>query len=258
VTAGYRAELRSFPERAAERDLVHLAELRVAYRPSPSFEVGMGSAYLAVAPAHAAVLDDGTVQAVRFGPDTELVWRRLTVGVSAWGGTIAINGQGRDWQVGGGLGALVRLGANVDLSASVDLTAAPWASDVRAEDYTRRYFGLGVIAHATGRRALTSRPPPAVLRPVVEKGRARFRIRSSQAAAVSVIGSWDDWAAPGQTLEHTGEPGLWEAWVEVPPGTHRYRFLVDGQAVRPPDAIRYARDDFGGEDAVIEIPGERP
>lgn len=257
ATASYRAELRSFPERAGERDLVHVAELRFSYRPSPSIEVGAGSAFLSVAPAHAAVLDDGTVQALRFGPDTDLVWGRLTVGLSAWGGTIAVAGLGRDWQVGGGMGALLRLGENVDLSASADLTFAPWASDLRAQDYTRRYFGLGLVAHATGRHALSSSPPEG-LRPVVQKGKARFRLRSGQASTVMVVGSWDDWAAPGQTLEHTREPGLWEAWVEVPPGTHRYRFLVDGRTVRPPDAPRYARDDFGGEDAVIEVPKDGP
>jgi hypothetical protein len=257
ASAGYRVELRSFPERLGERDLVHLAEVRLSYRPSPGFEVGMGSAYLSVAPAHAAVMDDGTVQAVRAGPDTEVVWGRLTMGVSVWGGTIAISGLGRDWQVGGGLGALLRLGENIDLSASADLTAAPWAADLRAQDYTRRYFGLGLVAHATGRRTL-ARPTPEGLRPVVQKGRARFRLRAGQASQVAVIGSWDDWAAPGQTLTHTHEPGLWEAWIDVPPGTHRYRFVVDGHPVRPPDAPRYARDDFGGEDALIEVPKEGP
>jgi hypothetical protein len=256
VTAGYRAELRSFPERAGERDLVHLAELRLSYRPNPSVEVGVGSAYLAVAPAHAALMDDGTVRALRFGPDTDLVWHRLTLGVSLWTGLIEVAGLGRDWQVGTGLGALIRMGENIDLTASLDLTEVPWASVARVEDYTRRYFGVGLIAHATGRRSLASKRPPETLRPVVQNGRARFRMRAGQASTITVVGSWDDWAAPGQTLAHTREPGLWEAWVEVPPGTHRYRFLVDGQAVRPPDAARYARDDFGGEDAVIDVPQE--
>jgi hypothetical protein len=177
--------------------------------------------------------------------------------VSAWGGSIAVSGLGRDWQVGGGLGALLRLGENVDLSATAELTSAPWASDLRAQDYTRRYFGLGLVAHTTGRHTLTGATPEG-LRPVVEKGRARFRLRAGQASLVTVIGSWNDWAAPGLTLTHTREPGLWEAWIDVPPGTHRYRFVVDGQPVRPPDALRYARDDFGGEDAVIEVPKEGP
>lgn len=258
ITGAYRAELRAFPQRAGEQDLVHLAELRLAYRPSPTVEVGLGSAYLAVAPAHAAVMSDGNVQVVRVGPDTELVWHRLSLGLSGWGGLIDIAPVGRDWQIGGGLAALFRVSSNLDLVTSVDVTAAPWASDVRAQDYTRRYVGMGLVAHATGRRSLSNGPPPEALRPVVENGRARFRLRSPLASAVTVIGSWDDWAAPGQTLTHTGDAGLWEVWVEVPPGVHRYRFLVDGKPVRPPDAPRYVKDDFGEEDAVLEVPQGTP
>jgi hypothetical protein len=258
VVGGYRAELRAFAERGGERDLVHLGELRFAYRPGPSVELGVGSAYLAVVPGRAMVMDDGNVQAIRFGPDTEVVWGRLTLGVSVWGGTIRIGDPARDWQIGGGLGALLRLGENVDLSAGAELTVAPWASELRAQDYTRRYFTMGLVVHTTARRSLVVRRPAEVkgLRPLIHKGRARFRMRSSGASSVTVIGSWDDWTVPGRTLWHTAEPGLWEAWVEVPPGTHRYRFLVDGQAVRPPDAPRYAQDDFGGEDAVLEVPRE--
>jgi hypothetical protein len=259
VLGSYRVELRTFPQRTDEQDLVHLAELRFAYRPNPTFEIGAGTAYLAVAPAHAAVMDDGTVQLIRVGPDTELVWHWLSLGLSAWGGTIDFSTVGRDWQVGGGVGALVRLSRNLDLSGTFELTAAPWAKAPQSQDYSRSFFGLGVVAHATGRHALGPAPAaPAALRPKVEKGRVRFRMRSAQASEVAVVGSWDDWATPGQTLTHTTELGLWEAWVDVPPGIHRYRFLVDGRTVRPPDAPRYVKDDFGEEDAVLEVPGEAP
>jgi hypothetical protein len=258
VTGGYRLEVRSFPNRAGERDVVHLAELRLGYRPDPSVEIGVGSTYFALAPAHAAVMDDGTVQVLRVGPDTELVWHRLSLGLSAWGGTIAVAAVGRDWQVGAGLAALFRLTKNLDLSAIVDLTAAPWAMDVRAQDYTRRYFGLGVVGHVTGRASLQQREEAADLRPLIQDGRARFRVRAPQATEVSVVGSWDDWTAPGTALSPTKEPGLWEAWLALPPGTHRYRFMVDGHTVRPPDAPRYMADDFGGEDAVLEVVGGPP
>jgi hypothetical protein len=258
VTGSYRLELRSFPERVGEKDLVHLGELRFAYRPSPTMEIGAGTAYLAVAPAHAAVMDDGTMQVVRFGPDTDLVWGRLSLGISAWAGSISFTGVGRDWQIGGGLGALLRVSRYVDLSGTVELTAAPWADSLRAQDYSRRYYGIGLVAHGTGRYPFGAERPQERLRPVVENGRVRFRLRSGQASAVTVIGSWDDWATPGQTLTHTQEGGLWEGWVEIPPGTHRYRFQVDGRAVRPPDAPRYVKDDFGEEDAVLDVPQATP
>jgi hypothetical protein len=255
VTAGYRLEVRSFPERANERDLVHLGELRLIHRPDP----GIDGTYFTVAPVHGALMDDGTVQVLRLGPDAELVAHRLSLGVSVWGGTIAVAGIGRDWQVGGGLAALFRMTRNLDLAAWVEVSSAPWAGDPRAADYSRRYLGLGVVGHVSGRTTLVQHEETQDLRPIVKDGRARFRLAAPTAATVEVVGSWDDWASPGATLSPTKEPGLWEAWVAVPAGTHRYRFMVDGRAVRPPDAPRYLPDDFGGEDAVIDVaPTDRP
>jgi hypothetical protein len=157
--------------------------------------------------------------------------------------------------VGGGLAALLRLTKNLDLAASVDLTAAPWADDVRAQDYTRQYVGFGLVGHVTGRTTLAHQEEQQDLRPIIKDGQVRFRVKAPDAASVSVVGSWDDWASPGAALSATRAPGLWEAWVAVPAGTYRYRFLVDGRTVRPADAPRYVADDFGGEDAVLEVAG---
>ena len=67
-----------------------------------------------------------------------------------------------------------------------------------------------------------------------------------------MIGSWDGWAA-STPLHATGQPGLWEVWLDLPIGTHRYRFLVDGRPVTPSEAARTVPDDFGGRDAVIDV-----
>jgi hypothetical protein len=201
-------------------------------------------------------VEDDHLRLVRAGPDFQGVVGGVTIAASVWGGMIQLADDSRDWQVGGGVGAIYRIGRNVDLAATFDVTAAPWAEDVMARNYARRHFGLHLIAHATGRSSLRKRPPDS-LRPVVSNGRVRFRFKSAQASAISVVGSWDDWNSPGITLNQTREPGLWEAEVEVPPGAHRYRILVDGRPVRPPDAPRYVKDDFDGEDAVIDVPRPR-
>jgi hypothetical protein len=257
ISAAYRFERRSFPGRSDESDNVHLGELRFGYRPTSSVDLGIGTSILDVAPTAGAATEGGALQMVRVGPDTQLVWHWLTLALSAWGGSIEVASLGRDVQVGGAAIALFRLAKNLDLSVALDLTAAPWASDARAEDYTRRYMGLGLLVHETGRVPLGAGEKDD-LRPKVEPGRVRLRVHAPAAMAVEVVGSWDDWAAPGRTLSLTKRPGLWEAWVDVPPGTHRYRFMIDGRATRPPDAPRYQRDDFGGEDAVIDVPGAAP
>jgi hypothetical protein len=42
-------------------------------------------------------------------------------------------------------------------------------------------------------------------------------------------------------------------WLELSSGTYRYRFLVDGRAIPPFDGARTLPDDFGGQDAVINV-----
>ena len=63
-----------FPQRQDANAVVHLGELRFVYRPNPRLELGAGSSYLALAPARAAVVDDGAVRLLRVGPDLDLVW----------------------------------------------------------------------------------------------------------------------------------------------------------------------------------------
>jgi hypothetical protein len=242
AAASYRAELRRYPDPArAETSLMHLGEARLAV------ETG-GLTHVTFAPARGAVVADGTLRALRLGPELEVVRGRFTAVVGPWGGTLEVAGRSREWQVGAGLGALVRVSDNLDVAAAFDWTVAPWADPLVAAGYARRYFLLSLVGHATGRTSWRSEED---LRPLVTGGRVRFRMRA-EAAAVEVIGSWDDWQTPGRPLERAGGK-LWEGTIELPPGAHRYRFLVDGRAVKPPDAVRYSVDDFGGEDAVVDV-----
>jgi hypothetical protein len=144
------------------------------------------------------------------------------------------------------------LGTQVELFAAADI-AQP-VSTGASQDYARRLFSLGLAVSWTARAAVASPPAAVDERPVVERDRVRFRLRAPAAAVVTVVGSWDEWGAPGARLDQTGN-GLFELWMPLPAGSHRYHFLVDGQARRPPDAPRYAPDGFGGEDGVIEVEG---
>jgi hypothetical protein len=249
----YRGELRRYPDPARlETNIVHLGELRLAHLPDRA-----GGTYMTVAPLRAAAIGDGTLRAIRLGPDVELVHGRFTLEAGGWGGSLEVAGRRREWQVGAGAGLLVRLSNFLDAAANYEWSAAPWAADEVKPGYARRYFVFSLIGHVSGRKAWRPAEPES-LRPVVNGGHVRLRLRA-KATAVEVIGSWNDWQTPGQPLA-PGESGVWETSLELPPGSHRYRFLVDGQAVRPPDAPRYAADDFGGEDGVLEVtssPGSR-
>jgi hypothetical protein len=257
AATSYRAELRSYPDRPGgeERDLVHIAQLRLAYRPGSRFETGLGASYLDVVPVH-AVTGGSAVQFGRLGPDLEMVWGRVTLLGGMWAGVLDLPME-QQWQFGADLGIICKLSGHFDASAGVDFTGTP-SGDPLAQNYSRRFVGLALLAHGTWKRAAARAAEPTDLRPLVSDGQVRFRLRTAEAGAVTVVGSWDQWSTDGQPLRRSAEPGLWEVWLDLPPGSHRYRFVVDGQAVQPPDAPRYLPDDFGGRDAVVDVPARTP
>jgi hypothetical protein len=248
AAAAYRAEPRRYPNRSSS-DLVHTGEARLTYQPAGA----IGPFYLALDPVRLSLVDASSLRLARGGPELEVVIRRVSLGLWGWAGALDRPGAARLWQMGAGLGCLVRLDEHLDAVLSADWTGSPGSTDPAAVDYARRYLALSLVAHATGRTSAGPHEEAAPLAPVIQGGRARLRLRAARAAAVAVIGSWDDWQAEGQPLART-QDDLWEVWIALPPGQHRYRFLVDGRSVRPPDAPRYLSDDFGEEDAVLEVP----
>ncbi len=249
ATAAYRAELRRYAQHDdGDLDFLHTGDLRLAYRPRPRFELGVGGSTIGVVTAAG-----GDVWFGRVGPDIELLWKRLTLAGGLWTGVLQTPASHPRWQMGGAVGVVVRVLPNMDLAAAADLTFTPVPDDV-ARSYERTYVGLAVVGHMTGKKAFRPAAQPERLRPVVDSGGVRFRMRAPGGSLVEVIGSWDGWASGAGALRRTAESDLWELWIPLPPGSYRYRFVVDGRTVRPPEAARYLADDFGGEDGVVDVP----
>jgi Glycogen recognition site of AMP-activated protein kinase len=249
----YRAELRRLAATAtsaAGEDLSHGGEARLAVSPWSWLELALRASLFEVT----ARAGDDTVapfERARLGLDAGLAWNRITIVAGGFAGSAGLRDD-RETLLGGRIDLRFALGAGFGLFAAFDTTASP----ARGADsaYARRVLSAGISAEA-GMRLWQSTPPPETdLRPVVTGGKARFRLRAPGATNVVVVGSWDDWAAPGLVLSATREPGLWEVTSGLPPGGHRYHFVVDGAPRRPPNAPRYVADGFGDEDGVIDVP----
>ena len=81
----------------------------------------------------------------------------------------------------------------------------------------------------------------------------RFSIAAPGAAAVSLVGDFNQWHAGVTPLRPMGDGRTWAVDVALPPGRHVYAFVVDGKIVPDPDAPRAADDDFGVPNSVAII-----
>ncbi len=241
----YRGQWRRLGTTTPSDDRLTAVDAQLAWQPADWIELGPKASLLRVSPTQT----DARFTRLRAGLEASLEQGPVALSLDAWAGTIDLAAT-NERHLGGQLEARWSFGPHIDLVAAVEI-AAPISAGATS-DYARRVFSLSVVASTSH----TWRPaPPRVedVRPVVQPGRVRFRLKVPTSAQVTVVGSWDDWQTPGRPLGRAVGDDVYEAWLDLPEGSYRYHFLVDGQPQRPPDASRYAPDGFGGEDGVIEL-----
>ena len=250
LVLGARAELRALAADATgsqQKDWLLAPALRLPWQAAPSVEITPFVTAVLVTPLTDA--SPGRFRRLRAGLDTTATASSVTLGVGGWAGPLTI-GEVGETQVGGRIEARIDVSHSLELFALADLAipTSEGASDLRAH----RLFSIGVVGRLVTR---VGRPRAEVsdLRPRFEPGQVRFRLTAPRATSVVVVGSWNDWAGPGDRLVASGEPDIWETTRALRPGVYRYHFVVDGQARRPPDAPRYMPDGFGSEDGVIDV-----
>lgn len=80
----------------------------------------------------------------------------------------------------------------------------------------------------------------------------RFVIYQPEARNVAVTGTFTDWrAAP---MKQAGRSGYWELVLDIPPGEHRFSYLLDGREQMPDPTIPIREpDDFGGFNSILHV-----
>lgn len=97
------------------------------------------------------------------------------------------------------------------------------------------------------RRATTAaRPDTAVV---------QFVFIAQGVSSVSLVGDFNDWDATSIPMRPAVEGGLWTVAVPLPPGRHRYAFLIDGSRWLPDPTAPRAQDDFGTPSSIVTVGG---
>ena len=85
------------------------------------------------------------------------------------------------------------------------------------------------------------------------KGKTQtFSYAAPTAMSVQLVGDFTDWQQKPINMQK-GADGVWWATVELLPGKHLYRFLVDGQWRDDPECALRVPNPYGGEDSVREV-----
>lgn len=79
-----------------------------------------------------------------------------------------------------------------------------------------------------------------------------FSFRSPEALRVQLVGDFTQWQEHPINLQKADD-GTWKATVILPPGTHQYKFVVDGEWCDDPACTQRARNPFGGENMMRQV-----
>ena len=79
-----------------------------------------------------------------------------------------------------------------------------------------------------------------------------FSFSAPEATSVQLVGDFTQWQERPVNLQK-GADGVWRAAVNLPPGAHHYRFLVDGEWRDDPECTLRAPNPFGGENMMRQV-----
>ena len=118
--------------------------------------------------------------------------------------------------------------------------------------------GIVVVAVLAGERSAPRDEQPAVTPPAASARTdttvIQFVFVAPGASSVSLVGDFNGWDRAQTPLKPQASGGMWSVALPLPPGRHRYAFIVDGTKwVVDPSAPRAVEDDFGSPNSVVTV-----
>ena len=79
-----------------------------------------------------------------------------------------------------------------------------------------------------------------------------FTITAPGALSVQLMGDFTHWQERPISMKKDAQ-GVWRTTVDLAPGTHHYRFFVDGRWHDDPECTLRAPNPYGGENMIRQI-----
>lgn len=85
--------------------------------------------------------------------------------------------------------------------------------------------------------------------------RIKFRFKNTAAKAVAVAGDFNGWSVSAHPMKR-GRNNVWTLEVELPPGHHEYKFIVNGIEWWNDPEVPKVPNVWGTENSYVDVPGE--
>ncbi|MCM8813226.1 MAG: chromosome segregation protein SMC, partial [Candidatus Omnitrophica bacterium] len=110
------------------------------------------------------------------------------------------------------------------------------------------------LTKSIGSREIAAAPTAAEAFPRIGAEGVEFRLDAPQAAAVAVVGDFNDWIAGADSAMERGAEGGWSKKIKCAPGRVRYKFVVDGAWGVDPSNTNSEVDFTGNINSFVDVP----
>ena len=80
-----------------------------------------------------------------------------------------------------------------------------------------------------------------------------FEIRAEPGSAVSVAGTFNNWAAQHDRLRDDAGIGVYSTTLQMRPGRYEYKFIVNGVWCIDPECTEWVRNEYGSLNSVVHV-----
>jgi len=94
--------------------------------------------------------------------------------------------------------------------------------------------------------------PKVKSKPKIKRRKVTFSLDASNVKEVILMGDFNYWNPQKHPMQMDGK-GIWKKAVMLPPGSHEYKFLVDGQWLEDPQNQLTCPNCFGTYNSVFNL-----
>ena len=82
--------------------------------------------------------------------------------------------------------------------------------------------------------------------------RVQFRLSAEPGSQVFIAGTFNNWNPTANPLKDNPDSGHFKAVLRVPPGTHEYKFVVNGVWIMDPKSTGWVQNAYGSLNSVLQ------